>query len=89
MSPSLAKCVEDALCQLSDSYAKTMEVGRRLCDGEVDAEIQKNLQLELQAVQEDWEHSASLLQQRLDLEHTVVKVEAKNNQSLASFLVFF
>lgn len=76
MSPSLAKCVEDALCQLSDSYSKTLEVGWRLCEDAAEPESRRDLQAELQALQEDWERSVSLLQQRRDLEDTVVKVEA-------------
>lgn len=91
-SPSLAKCAEDALCRLSDSCSQTLEVGRRLCDGVAEPESRRDLQSELQAVQEAWERGALLLQQRRDLEHTAVKVAATHRpitSYLFSLLCFF
>lgn len=88
MSPSLAKCVEDTLYQLSDSYVKTLEVGRRFCESAIEPESQNDLHLELQAVQDDWERSTLLLQQRRDLEHTAITVKATHNRSQLLFCLF-
>lgn len=88
VSPSLAKCVDDALCQLSDSYSKTLEGGRRLCEDAAEPESQRDVQSELQSVQEDWERCSSLLQQRRDLERTVVKVEATHRPITTCYCFF-
>lgn len=78
VSPSLAKCIEDALGVHSDLYSKTLEAGRRLCETTPEPECRSRLQLELQAVQEAWERTTSALEQRRDLRHTSVQVAAKH-----------
>lgn len=77
-SPSLAKCVEDALSVHSDLYSRTLEAGRHLCEATTEPECRSRLQSELQAVQEAWERNTSVLEQRRDLHHASVQVAVKH-----------
>ncbi|XP_060907682.1 nesprin-2-like isoform X3 [Labrus mixtus] len=64
------QCVEEALRLHSSVYTQTMEAGRQLCDAMADSECQSRLLSELQATQEAWERTSSLLERRRDLVNT-------------------
>lgn len=87
MSPLLlAKCVEDALSVRSDLYCQTLEAGRHLRETTTEPECRSRLQSELQAVQEAWERTISVLEQRRDLHHTSVQVsQTSTNGQLELF----
>uniref|UniRef100_UPI0037E98A37 nesprin-2a n=1 Tax=Semicossyphus pulcher TaxID=241346 RepID=UPI0037E98A37 len=64
------QCVEEALDLHSAVYTQTMEAGGHLCDTMTGLECQSRLQSELQALQEAWERTGSLLQRRRELVDT-------------------
>ncbi|XP_037606336.1 nesprin-2-like isoform X2 [Sebastes umbrosus] len=64
------QCVKDALGLHSTVYTQTLEAGRHLCETMTESESQSRLQSELQAVQEAWERTTSLLERRRDLVST-------------------
>ncbi|KAF1376843.1 hypothetical protein PFLUV_G00215650 [Perca fluviatilis] len=67
------QCVKDALGLHSPVYTRTLQAGRYLCETMTDSECQSRLQSELQAVQEAWERTTSLLERRRDLVSTTVQ----------------
>lgn len=75
-SPHLSKCVEDALGLHSAVYTHTLEAGRHLCETMTESECQSQLQSELQAIQEAWKRTTSLLERRRDLVNTTSQVTA-------------
>ncbi|CAJ1078355.1 LOW QUALITY PROTEIN: nesprin-2 [Xyrichtys novacula] len=67
------QCVEKALGSHSIVYTQTMEAWKHLCDTITESESQSGLRSELQAVQEAWERTTSLLEERRDLVNTTVQ----------------
>ncbi|XP_074540850.1 nesprin-2a [Halichoeres trimaculatus] len=67
------QCVEKTLDLHSTVYAQTLEAGRHLCDAMTETESQSQLQSELRAVQEAWEQTTSLLEERRGLLNTTVQ----------------
>ncbi|XP_035851599.1 nesprin-2 [Sander lucioperca] len=67
------QCVKDALGLHSPVYTRVLQAGRHLCETMTDSECQSRLQSELQAVQEAWERTTSLLDRRRDLVSTTVQ----------------
>ncbi|XP_042359998.1 LOW QUALITY PROTEIN: nesprin-1-like [Plectropomus leopardus] len=67
------QCVEDALSLHSTVYTQTLEAGRHLCETMTELECQSRLQSELQAIQEAWERTSSLLEKRRNLVNTTVQ----------------
>ncbi|KAI3364132.1 hypothetical protein L3Q82_010949, partial [Scortum barcoo] len=67
------QCVEGALSLHSTTYTHTLEAGRRLHETMTESECQSRLQSELQAIQEAWERTTSLLERRSDLVNMTVQ----------------
>ncbi|XP_022621783.1 nesprin-1-like [Seriola dumerili] len=61
------QCVEEALGLRSTVYNQTLEAGKHLCETMTESECQSRLQSELQAVEEAWKQTSSLLGRRRDL----------------------
>ncbi|KAF7666652.1 hypothetical protein LDENG_00098390 [Lucifuga dentata] len=64
------QCVEETLDLHTAVYNQTLEAGRLLCKSTTESRCQSRLQTELQALEEAWEHSASLLWGRKALANT-------------------
>jgi len=71
---SLPKCVKDALALHSAVYTQTLGAGKHLCETMTGSECQRQLQSQLQAMQEAWERTTSLLERRGALVSTAVQV---------------
>ncbi|XP_028252465.1 nesprin-2a isoform X3 [Parambassis ranga] len=58
------QCVEESVGLHSPVYTLTLEAGKHLCDAMTESECRSQLQSDLQAVEEAWEQTTSLLQRR-------------------------
>ncbi|XP_071323734.1 nesprin-2a isoform X2 [Trachinotus anak] len=67
------QCVEEALGLHATVYNQTLEAGKHLCETMMESECQGRLQSELQAVEEAWTRTTSLLKRRRDLVNTTVQ----------------
>ncbi|XP_076613023.1 nesprin-2a [Chaetodon auriga] len=78
------QCVEDALGLHSAVYAQTLQAGRHLCSTVTESDCQSRLQSELQAVQEAWERTTSLLERRRELLGTTAQKWSQCQDGIAS-----
>ncbi|XP_029984215.1 nesprin-2a [Sphaeramia orbicularis] len=69
--------VEEALGHHSSVYSQTLETGRNLCETMTEVETQHRVQTELQAIEEAWERTTSLLKKRKSLINTTVQTWAQ------------
>ncbi|KAM8832006.1 nesprin-2a isoform 3-T3 [Spinachia spinachia] len=67
------QCVKDALGVNSSVFTRTLGAGRQLCETMTESECQSQLQSELQALQDGWERTTSLLERRRDRISTAVQ----------------
>eukprot|EP00064_Thunnus_orientalis_P010013 superscaffoldBa00001318_g10039 len=67
------QCVEEALDLRSTVYTQTLDAGRHLCGTMTESECRSQLQSQLQAIEEAWKHTGSLLAKRRALINTTVQ----------------
>ncbi|XP_044232894.1 nesprin-2-like isoform X4 [Thunnus albacares] len=67
------QCVEEALDLRSTVYNQTLDAGRHLCGTMTESECRSQLQSQLQAIEEAWKHTGSLLAKRRALINTTVQ----------------
>ncbi|KAM3861499.1 nesprin-2-like [Diretmus argenteus] len=65
--------VEETLGLHADTYTQTLESGRQLCACMTESQGQSQLQTELQAIEEAWQHTTTLLGRRRALVSAVVQ----------------
>ncbi|XP_029903714.1 nesprin-2a [Myripristis murdjan] len=65
--------VEETLDLHSATYNQTVEAGRQLCTFMTESQCQSRLQAELQAIEEAWEESTTLLRKRRTLLSTITQ----------------
>ncbi|XP_045916269.1 nesprin-2 isoform X3 [Micropterus dolomieu] len=80
------QCVEDALGLHSTVYTQTLEAGRHLCKTMTGSECQSRLQSDLQAIQEAWEQTTSLLERRRALISTTVQKYSQCQDGITSIM---
>ncbi|TKS76359.1 Nesprin-2 KASH domain-containing protein 2 [Collichthys lucidus] len=80
------QCVKDSLGLYSAVYTQTVEAGRRLCETTTESECHNQLQSELQAVEDAWERTTSLLERRRDLVNTTIRKWSQCQSGISSIM---
>ncbi|XP_040920395.1 nesprin-2 isoform X2 [Toxotes jaculatrix] len=80
------QCAEEALGLHSTVYNQTLEAGKRLCETMTESESQIQLQSELQAIEEAWKQTTSLLGRRRDLVNTAVQKWSRCQDGITSIM---
>uniref|UniRef100_A0A3B4YV88 Nesprin-2-like n=1 Tax=Seriola lalandi dorsalis TaxID=1841481 RepID=A0A3B4YV88_SERLL len=80
------QCVEEALGLRSTVYNQTLEAGKHLCETMTESECQSRLQSELQAVEEAWKQTSSLLGRRRDLVNTTLQKWSQCQDGMTNIL---
>ncbi|XP_069017780.1 nesprin-2a isoform X4 [Embiotoca jacksoni] len=78
------KRVEECLDLHSPVYTRTLEAGKHLCETMTESECRSGLQSELQAVEEAWERTTSLLRRRTHLVNTAAQTRSRCQEGITN-----
>uniref|UniRef100_A0AAZ1XTJ4 KASH domain-containing protein n=1 Tax=Oreochromis aureus TaxID=47969 RepID=A0AAZ1XTJ4_OREAU len=80
------QCITESLDQHSAVYTQTLKAGKHLCETMKDSECHSRLQSELQAIEEAWKRTTSLLRERRDMLYTTVKMWSQCQEGISNIV---